>query len=76
MKLRLVVAAACLAAQAALRAERWVESASRPTAVQPGYGFMNWFLNTDRKMYPTAPARWIDNKSIDEFLRKLLAALP
>ena len=81
--------------------ERWVESALKPTSVQPGYGFMNWFLNTDRKMYPSAPAkafahigngtnlvyvdpehdlvavvRWIDNKSIDEFLRRLLAAIP
>jgi CubicO group peptidase (beta-lactamase class C family) len=37
--------------------ERWVESALKPTAVEPGYGFMNWFLNTDRKLYPSAPAK-------------------
>jgi CubicO group peptidase (beta-lactamase class C family) len=24
--------------------------------VQPTYGFMNWFLNTDRKLLPSAPA--------------------
>jgi CubicO group peptidase (beta-lactamase class C family) len=27
-----------------------------PTAPQPTYGFMNWFLNTDRKWMPSAPA--------------------
>ena len=26
-----------------------------PTSVQPGYGFMNWFLNTGRKLFPQAP---------------------
>ena len=61
---------------------------------------MNWFLNTDRKLWPGAPAtafahigngtnviyvdpdhdlvavvRWIDNRSIDGFLRMLLAAV-
>jgi CubicO group peptidase (beta-lactamase class C family) len=27
-----------------------------PTPAQPTYGFMNWFLNTDRKRLPSAPA--------------------
>lgn len=27
-----------------------------PTPVQPTYGFMNWFVNTDRKLLPSAPA--------------------
>ncbi len=27
-----------------------------PTPVQTDYGFMNWFLNTDRKRWPSAPA--------------------
>ena len=27
-----------------------------PTAVQPPYGFMNCYLNTDRKQLPSAPA--------------------
>lgn len=30
--------------------------ARTPTAAQPTYGFMNWFLNTDRKFYAAAPA--------------------
>lgn len=36
--------------------EAWVRRALTPTAPQPTYGFMNWFLNTDRKMWPSAPA--------------------
>lgn len=35
--------------------EAWVAQALTPTDVEPGYGFMNWFFNTDRKMYPAAP---------------------
>jgi hypothetical protein len=26
-----------------------------PTPVQRGYGFMNWFLNTERRLLPSAP---------------------
>ena len=26
------------------------------TGPQPGYGFMNWYLNTERKFIPSAPA--------------------
>ena len=36
--------------------EKWVSLALTPTPVQPGYGFMNWFLNTERRMLPSAPA--------------------
>ena len=36
--------------------EKWVSMALTPTPVQRGYGFMNWFLNTDRRMLPSAPA--------------------
>ncbi|HLL85148.1 MAG TPA: serine hydrolase [Longimicrobium sp.] len=36
--------------------EAWVRMALTPTAPEPGYGFMNWFLNTDRKRLPSAPA--------------------
>jgi CubicO group peptidase (beta-lactamase class C family) len=36
--------------------ERWVRQALTPTTAQPTYGYMNWFLNTDRKMWPSAPA--------------------
>ena len=33
----------------------FVRQAKTPTSVQPTYGFMNWFLNTDKKLYPNAP---------------------
>ena len=36
--------------------EDWVRRALTPTAPQPTYGFMNWFLNTDRKFISSAPA--------------------
>jgi CubicO group peptidase (beta-lactamase class C family) len=34
----------------------WIKFARTPTTAQPTYGFMNWFLNTDKKLYPSAPA--------------------
>ena len=36
--------------------EAWVSMALTPTRVQTGYGFMNWYLNTDQKRWPSAPA--------------------
>jgi CubicO group peptidase (beta-lactamase class C family) len=36
--------------------ENWVRQALTPTAPQPTYGFMNWFVNTDRKFIASAPA--------------------
>ncbi|HJR64959.1 MAG TPA: serine hydrolase [Gemmatimonadaceae bacterium] len=39
-----------------LLSETWVRLALTPTPVQPTYGFMNWFVNTDRKFLPSAPA--------------------
>ena len=36
--------------------DAWVTKALTPTPAQPTYGFMNWFLNTDRKYVPSAPA--------------------
>jgi len=36
--------------------EDWVRMALTPTPVQPTYGFMNWYLNTDRKLFASAPA--------------------
>ena len=36
--------------------QEFVRQAKTPTVPQPTYGFMNWFLNTDRKYYPAAPA--------------------
>lgn len=34
----------------------FIKMARTPTAAQPTYGFMNWFLNTDQKLYKNAPA--------------------
>jgi CubicO group peptidase (beta-lactamase class C family) len=36
--------------------EEWIGKARTPTAAEPTYGFMNYFLNTDRKFMPAAPA--------------------
>jgi len=36
--------------------ESWVKMATTPTPAEPTYGFMNWFLNTDKKLLPSAPA--------------------
>jgi CubicO group peptidase (beta-lactamase class C family) len=79
--------------------EKWIALARTPGPANSTYGFANWFLNTDRKPFPSAPAtsvtfqgnganiiyldwdndlvvvvRWIDSKSLDEFLGKVLAA--
>jgi CubicO group peptidase (beta-lactamase class C family) len=35
--------------------EAWFARATKPTEVKTDYGFMNYFLNTDRKMIPSAP---------------------
>lgn len=39
-----------------LVSEDFNRQARTPTSSQPSYGFMNWFLNTDRKLYAAAPA--------------------
>jgi CubicO group peptidase (beta-lactamase class C family) len=39
-----------------LLSDQWVTWALTPTQAQPTYGFMNWFLNTDKKMWSNAPA--------------------
>lgn len=38
-----------------LVSDRWFGLATAPTPIRPNYGFM-WWLNTDRKQYPAAPA--------------------
>ena len=83
-----------------LLSEQWIARALTPTGPEPTYGFMNFFLNTNQKLWPSAPAsafahigngtnlvyvdpehdlvavvRWIDNKAIDGFLQKLIAAV-
>ena len=84
-----------------LIAEDWFKIATTPTVANEGYGFMNYFLNTNKKLYPSAPetayahigngtnmiyvdgendivavVRWIEDKASDEFLKKMLSALP
>ncbi|MDZ4714169.1 MAG: serine hydrolase [Cytophagales bacterium] len=39
-----------------LLSENWVSMATTPTSAERTYGFMNWFLNTDKKLLPDAPA--------------------
>jgi CubicO group peptidase (beta-lactamase class C family) len=34
--------------------DKWVSMALTPTPVQSSYGFMNWFLNTGRKLFSSA----------------------
>lgn len=36
--------------------EKWILRSLTPTTVQPTYGYMNFFLNTDKKYFPAAPA--------------------
>src|SRR5258706_4884882 len=36
--------------------DQWIDQARMPTKPEPIYGYMNWFLNTDRKRWPSAPA--------------------
>lgn len=33
----------------------WIKMARTPTSTKPTYGFMNWFLNTDGELLPSAP---------------------
>jgi CubicO group peptidase (beta-lactamase class C family) len=39
-----------------LLSEQWIDWALTPTPVEPSYGFMNWYVNKDRKFMPSAPA--------------------
>jgi CubicO group peptidase (beta-lactamase class C family) len=39
-----------------LISEQWVKQALTPTTANTGYGYMNWFLNTEKKLLPDAPA--------------------
>ncbi|MGY6743630.1 MAG: serine hydrolase domain-containing protein [Cecembia sp.] len=38
-----------------LLSEDWIKKSRTPTDVQTNYGFMNYFLNTDKKEIPAAP---------------------
>ena len=39
-----------------LLSEQWIARALTPTGPEPTYGFMNFFLNTNQKLWPSAPA--------------------
>jgi len=39
-----------------LISSQWIDWAFMPTPAEPTYGIMNFFLNTDRKFLPSAPA--------------------
>ncbi len=39
-----------------LISDAWVKRSLTPTEALPTYGYMNWFLNTDKKLIPAAPA--------------------
>jgi hypothetical protein len=78
---------------------KWLEWSTTPTKANTGYGFMNYFLNTDKKLLPSANedvfvhigngtniiyvdrqhelvavVRWIENKSLDGFVKLLLSS--
>ena len=38
-----------------LLSDEWFDLATTPTVPRPGYGFMNFFLNTDQRRLPDAP---------------------
>lgn len=83
-----------------LVSEQWNKWAQTPSGPEATYGFMNWFLNTNKKFLPSAPervfvhigngtnmiyvdqendivavVRWIENDKMDEFVKRLLAAI-
>jgi len=39
-----------------LISESWIKQSLTPTAAEPTYGYMNFFLNTGKKYLPSAPA--------------------
>ena len=39
-----------------LVSEQWLRQATTPTPAQPTYGYMNFFLNTNQTLLPSAPA--------------------
>ena len=38
-----------------LISKQWINQSLTPTTVNPEYGYMNFFLNTDKKFLPAAP---------------------
>jgi len=83
-----------------LISEEWIKNSLTPSKANIGYGYMNFFLNTDNKFIPSAPAsafahvgnganyiyvdpendlvivlRWIDTKSLNGIIEKVLVSL-
>lgn len=83
-----------------LLSQKWIQQSLTPGIANDGYGYMNFFLNTNKKYYPSAPAgafvhvgngtniiyvdtehalvmvvRWIENKAVDELIKKVLEAM-
>lgn len=83
-----------------LLSEEWIDMATTPGELNPGYGFMNYSLNTGRRSVPAAPesafwhsgggnnriyvdrendlviaVRWIDGRSFDEFIERVIRSL-
>lgn len=38
-----------------LLSEQWIQQSLTPTAAKTDYGYMNWFLNSAKKLLPSAP---------------------
>ena len=38
-----------------LISEKWIQYSTTPTSANHEYGFMNYFLNTEKKLLPSAP---------------------
>jgi len=38
-----------------LISEKWIQYSTTPTTANHEYGFMNYFLNTEKKLLPSAP---------------------
>jgi len=55
---QLVLQQGCWSSQQVF-SSKWYDYASTPTAANPGYGVMNWFLNRDQSFLPAASARSI-----------------
>jgi CubicO group peptidase (beta-lactamase class C family) len=43
-----------------LISKQWIDQSLTPTTANTGYGYMNWFLNTDKKLLTSAPEKaWV-----------------
>ena len=47
-----------------LVSEKWIQMARTPGRANDGYGYANWFLNTNRKAIPSAPATAVTSRTV------------